>query len=158
MKGPYQYDPSLPLIPHHHPVDWLSTEQWELPKPEAKGRAIRELRIVENQVEIERKIYFAPPVGIGPVTPPVNIIPRSKAFQGRIQSVLERKKQVILYGPPGTGKTYWARNAALDLAAYAMFGDAFFGLAGWAEKANPGRRQLHRRAGTNVHLPSGLWL
>jgi hypothetical protein len=31
----------------------------------------------------------------------------------------------ILFGPPGTGKTYWARRAALDLAAIGAFGRRF---------------------------------
>jgi len=43
----------------------------------------------------------------------------------RIQSVLERKGQVILYGPPGTGKTYWATRAANDLAAISTFNRRF---------------------------------
>jgi len=38
-----------------------------------------------------------------------------------VQSILDRKRQVILYGPPGTGKTYWARRAALEMAARAVF-------------------------------------
>ena len=84
VKGPYQYDPILPRIPHHHPVEWLSIEQWELPKPEAQGRAIREIRIPENWVEIERRIFSAPPVVIEPVGPKVNIIPQLKGIQGRI--------------------------------------------------------------------------
>src|SRR5690606_37475912 len=49
---------------------------------------------------------------------------RFKGMIGRIQTVLERKKQVILYGPPGTGKTYWARLAANNLAAAVMYGRA----------------------------------
>ncbi len=43
-------------------------------------------------------------------------------MSGRIQAVLERKKQVVLYGPPGTGKTYWAELTARQLAAHHNFG------------------------------------
>lgn len=43
-------------------------------------------------------------------------------LRGKIQQVLERRKQVILYGPPGTGKTYWAREAARELAARHNYG------------------------------------
>ncbi|MDF0592986.1 AAA family ATPase [Methanotrichaceae archaeon M04Ac] len=39
-----------------------------------------------------------------------------------IQSVLERKGQVILYGPPGTGKTYWAERAAREMASLDRYG------------------------------------
>jgi 5-methylcytosine-specific restriction enzyme B len=51
--------------------------------------------------------------------------PRLSGITGRIQSVLERKRQVIIYGPPGTGKTYWAEKAAQDLASYSRFHKAF---------------------------------
>ena len=46
-------------------------------------------------------------------------------ISGRIQSILERKGQVILYGPPGTGKTYWAEKAAFDLVAHGHFHKAY---------------------------------
>ena len=52
-------------------------------------------------------------------------MPPLPGIPGRVQAVLDRKRQVILYGPPGTGKTYWARLAALDLAAFAAFGTPF---------------------------------
>jgi 5-methylcytosine-specific restriction protein B len=52
-----------------------------------------------------------------------------KDVAGRIQSVLDRKSQVILYGPPGTGKTYWAEKTASDLAAWRTFGKSFDALA-----------------------------
>jgi 5-methylcytosine-specific restriction enzyme B len=42
---------------------------------------------------------------------------------------LERKKQVILYGPPGTGKTFWAEEAARQLAAHHNFGASYDQLA-----------------------------
>ena len=38
-----------------------------------------------------------------------------------MQSILDRKGQVILYGPPGTGKTYWAQRAAEAMLAYHFF-------------------------------------
>jgi len=47
----------------------------------------------------------------------------------RIQSILERKGQVILYGPPGTGKTYWAEKAASELAAQSNFNMGFYQLS-----------------------------
>jgi len=42
-----------------------------------------------------------------------------------IQSVLERKGQVILYGPPGTGKTYWAERAAREMVSLDRYGKSF---------------------------------
>jgi 5-methylcytosine-specific restriction protein B len=44
-----------------------------------------------------------------------------EGLPGRIQSILERKRQVILYGPPGTGKTYWAIRSAIEIASLARF-------------------------------------
>jgi len=32
-----------------------------------------------------------------------------------IESLLKKKKQVILYGPPGTGKTYKTKSISVDL-------------------------------------------
>jgi 5-methylcytosine-specific restriction protein B len=50
---------------------------------------------------------------------------RLEGVPGRVQAILDRKGQAILYGPPGTGKSYWARKAALDLAALRAFGHVF---------------------------------
>jgi hypothetical protein len=47
----------------------------------------------------------------------------------RIQSILERKGQVILYGPPGTGKTYWAEKASCAIAARTNFYKDYDGLS-----------------------------
>lgn len=54
-----------------------------------------------------------------------NKVPRLDGIPGRIQSVLDRKLQIILYGPPGTGKTYWAMRTANDLAAYTVYGKPY---------------------------------
>ncbi len=56
-------------------------------------------------------------------------LPHLQAIPARIQAILERKGQVLLYGPPGTGKTYWAEQAARQLAARSRFGVAFEQLA-----------------------------
>jgi 5-methylcytosine-specific restriction protein B len=127
VKGPYVYDLSTPEIPHHRAVEWLSTAQWNLPDPEAHGRSVKELRLPRNLVEIERRLLNVPPAPPGPSG--LKASPQLAGIPGRIQSIMERKKQVILYGPPGTGKTYWARIAALELAAGAMFGLPFSGLS-----------------------------
>ncbi|MBE0411715.1 MAG: AAA family ATPase, partial [Anaerolineales bacterium] len=99
ITSPYQYDTSIPQIPHHHPVEWLSIGQWGLPAEEAKGRAIKELRLPENLVEIEKHLLNPQP--LPPIAPVIPLIPKLTGTPGRIQSVLDRKKQAILYGPPG---------------------------------------------------------
>ena len=42
-------------------------------------------------------------------------LPPLDAVAADVESMLERKGQVILYGPPGTGKTYHAERVALEL-------------------------------------------
>lgn len=125
VSGGYVYAPEPPEIPHRHSVEWLDEGRWELPVREAVARAVRELKHPANLVEVERRI-----LGIDrPIRPPIapipTTVPHLSGIPGRVQTTLERKKQVILYGPPGTGKTYWARIAALDLAAYSCFGQPF---------------------------------
>jgi 5-methylcytosine-specific restriction protein B len=136
VTGGYQYV-AHPRVPHRHPVEWLDDTTWTLPESEATNSNTREIRIHANQVEVERCL-LAPHMPLVPKRVEVerekagtesiaetHIVPALPGVPGRIQAVLDRKRQVILYGPPGTGKTYWARVAALDLAAFAGFGAPF---------------------------------
>lgn len=129
VTGPYQYDPSTPVIPHHHPVEWLSVTSWKPPQLEAQGRSIKRLQNLQNIREIESQLQAAAPVLPDKLTP-LHVTPQLQGIAGKIQGVLDRKKQVILYGPPGTGKTYWARCTAQDLAAYGTSGIEFAKLSG----------------------------
>ncbi|MBU6151731.1 MAG: AAA family ATPase, partial [Chloroflexi bacterium] len=49
-------------------------------------------------------------------------LPPLDAVAADVESMLERKGQVILYGPPGTGKTYHADRVALELVARRNYG------------------------------------
>lgn len=116
VLGPYFYVPDDPA-PHRHAVEWLSIESWTMPESEGLQTSVRELyKYGINLIETERRIIERPgkPLNGGVQT--------SSGIPEQIQSVLERKKQVILYGPPGTGKTYWARLAAQELAARSRYG------------------------------------
>lgn len=136
IAGGYYYDPTSDS-PHRRQVKWLAaSDTWELPQEEAEARTVRPLRLPQNLVEIERH-----KLGAGPIAPPepkppkppstslesskVFVAPRLEGTIGRIQAILERKGQVIVYGPPGTGKTYWALQAARELAAHHRFGMPF---------------------------------
>lgn len=124
----YCYDPTTPASPHHRQVEWLWQGEAQLPLPEAMGSAVRELLKPENLVFLERLVLEGTPIpngDNGKVHNGTGKPPRFTGMMGRIQAVLERKKQVILYRPPGTGKTYWARLAAHNLAAAAAYGRAF---------------------------------
>lgn len=125
VTGPYYFEPSSPLA-HRRPVEWLSVAQWETPVDEFSrtNPTVRQVKQFPNLVEVERHLLGAE--GIEPPHPPKTPHPvRLTGTEGRIQTILERKGQVILYGPPGTGKTYWAERAARELAAYSVFGRPF---------------------------------
>jgi 5-methylcytosine-specific restriction enzyme B len=119
--GPYSYEPTTEFR-HRRPVEWLSLDPWTLPEPNRPKSVVSRLpKSAVNILEIERRL-----LNRSPESP--NVPGPSQRFTGtagRIQSILERKSQVILYGPPGTGKTYWAERAACDLAAFAAFGKAY---------------------------------
>lgn len=130
VSGDYFFEPTSD-VPHRLPVEWLSLEEWPILTPEGLRTTVFQIRKhIENQLEIERRILEAPPLEAVPPTKRVEVQPtprpvRLDGIPGRIQAVLERKRQVILYGPPGTGKTFWAEKTARDLAAYAEFGQMF---------------------------------
>jgi 5-methylcytosine-specific restriction protein B len=134
VTEPYQYDPSYnPDFLHLHPVEWLSLEEWQQPdqQPDSEGKltTVYKMKRDANLVEAEKRIYGREPIIITktPVHPAESTtlqsstLPRLTGIPARIQAILERKGQVILYGPPGTGKTYWAENAARELAARSNF-------------------------------------
>jgi 5-methylcytosine-specific restriction protein B len=124
--GPYRYV-SAHDFPHQLPVEWLSLDSWQQPdqQPDIEGKltTVHHMTRARNLLEAERRIFhIPPPPPTGPISAPP---PRLQPIPMRIQAVLERKGQVILYGPPGTGKTYWAEQAARQLAARSRFGVAF---------------------------------
>ena len=126
IAGEYKFEPEFEF-PHQRPVEWLSFDEWKMPNPEGLRSTVREVRKhAENIVEAEKRIQSGDPVE-KPERQDATIKRhvRLKGILGRIQSVLDRKAQVILYGPPGTGKTYWAEHAANELAAIASFGRRF---------------------------------
>jgi len=121
----YRFDSTINRdAPHQRKVDWKWTGSFPLPATEGLLRAVWRLRKIDNLLEVERRLS-----GVPPDPKPWKRLNRTgmslNGTPGRIQSILERKGQVILYGPPGTGKTYWARRAGLDLASLSAFGQRF---------------------------------
>lgn len=108
----YRYEPATAETPHRRQVDWLWAGRQPMAALDAKGRLVGEIKSMLSQVTIEQWLQAPPPpkLAVTPAphapTPTIAIAPlRLQGVGGRIQSVLERKRQVILYGPPGTGKT-----------------------------------------------------
>lgn len=132
----YQFSPESEFA-HQRSVEWLDVSDWQMPESrEGLQSTFRKLgRYNTNLLAIEQRIQNSanrPEVVMEKATakPPA----RLSGIQGRIQSVLDRKGQVILYGPPGTGKTFWAEKTAFELAAMSSFGKRFEAL-GESEKA-----------------------
>jgi len=127
VVGGYEFQPEFEF-PHQRQVEWLTFDEWQMPESnEGLRSTVRELRnYSENLLAIERRIQS--PIVRKPDQKDSLQTKRSArltGIQGRIQSILDRKGQVVLYGPPGTGKTYWAERTANDLAALSAFGKLF---------------------------------
>ena len=121
----YSFEPGSDA-PHRRLVEWLSLDSWKIEGKEGLRTTVYELKKTENLVLVEQQLVGKPP----PIIPipdggQIALIPRLSGIPGQIQSVLDRKNQVILYGPPGTGKTHWAEAAALTLASYSQYGIPF---------------------------------
>ncbi|MEQ8852804.1 DUF4357 domain-containing protein [Gimesia sp.] len=131
VVGEYEFEAEFDF-PHQRKVEWLSVDEWQMPESsEGLRSTVRELRkFNDNLLQIELIIYQAKLRSRSGVeeAPPKKTI-RLSGIPGRIQSVLDRKGQIILYGPPGTGKTYWAEKTANDLAAISSFGKLFESLS-----------------------------
>ena len=128
VSGAYEYHPGSDF-PHRKPVEWLSLDEWDMPV--WKGlvpstiRKIKHEKYKDTLSEVERRLLESKPL---PFSPTIKL-QKLTGIPAHIQTILERKKQVILYGPPGTGKTYWAMNTARELAARLNFNMNFDDLA-----------------------------
>ncbi|HEY5004599.1 MAG TPA: AAA family ATPase [Ktedonobacteraceae bacterium] len=120
VTGEYRYN-SADDYPHQRPVEWLSLDEWKqvdtIPAIEGQLTTVYKMKKPLNLIEAEKHVIDAE------ITK--TALPILTGIMSRIQTVLERKGQVILYGPPGTGKTYWAERAANELAARSCFNRTF---------------------------------
>jgi 5-methylcytosine-specific restriction protein B len=123
VAGGYQYVAESPLA-HQRPVDWLDLGTWECPELKQWARALSWYSNPADRLVVEQRLIRAELIE---VTPPETRRVSPKRLLGReghIQSVLDRKGQVILYGPPGTGKTYWAQRGAEAILGQQLYGKA----------------------------------
>ena len=143
VAGGYEFKKGFDF-PHQRRVDWLNTDPWQLPQPtEGLQSTVRELgKSSENLLAIEKRIYSQSESSQKGKTSNVSLRPvRLTGIAGRIQSVLDRKSQVVLYGPPGTGKTFWAERTANDLASLSAFGKLFEQLTEAEKKTVVGKNE-----------------
>jgi len=120
----YEYRDGL-AFPHCMNVQWHRSTGEKLPNPDEGLRtAVNLYKDIDNLIAIEKLIRSSdiiPAVENQPQKPLESL----NGMIGKIEGILNRKKQVILYGPPGTGKTYWAEKACLDLASRKAFEKTF---------------------------------
>lgn len=128
-------------VPHQRQVEWLRCDEWQMPESsEGLQSTVRELgKFKDNLLAIEQRIQ-SPDISKS-CDDERKLLTRLSGISRRIQSVLDRKGQVILYGPPGTGKTYWAEKTANDLAAISAFGKLYESLNESDRKAVVGEGQ-----------------
>ena len=148
-------------FPHQRQVEWLSFDEWKMPESsEGLQSTVRELGKFNENIAGYRTDGFSR-LATGDNRrrrlARSNETIRLSGIPGRIQSVLDRKGQVILYGPPGTGKTYWAEKTANDLAAISAFGKLFESLSE-TEKKVSSWRWTEIGVGATLLFPSGLRL
>lgn len=127
LSGGYSFTQTGDVAAHRRSVDWISRRPWTLPIREGAKQALTKLVNSGNIIEVERQLLLdevtpqpAPPAS-PLVAPERKRLPQLSGVIGRIQQVLERKRQIILFGPPGTGKTYWAERAVNELTARSWF-------------------------------------
>ncbi len=134
----YHFEPSLAAMPHRVSVRWQHLGEWSMDTKEGLMKTCSFLSKPASIVQVERTLLAAGTPGkqgTGPapekVSAPAKPDPnfRLDGLAGRIQTLLERKGQVILYGPPGTGKTWHAEQVARELAARTSFGVDFASLS-----------------------------
>lgn len=128
ISGEYEFI-SDKVYSHCIGVEWLKIfeESILLPKPsEGKLTTFSQYKTIENIMEI-KKLINEPTIEDKISVPSQPVVPLSNLPSpiADIESVLKRKKQLILYGAPGTGKTYYAEKACNELASRNLFKKSF---------------------------------
>ena len=120
----YGYRDDL-IFPQSIKVQWFEGGIEKLPKQgEGSGANVNQFRDFDNLIAIEKMLNNS----VELTTDNAKIIEEkiiNTGIIGKIEGILDRKKNVILYGPPGTGKTYWAEKACLELASKKSFKKTF---------------------------------
>jgi GTPase subunit of restriction endonuclease len=122
--GEYEYKGEF-LFPHCLNVKWIVGASEKLPKPaEGLMTAVNQYKDVNNLIKIEKNLGSSVAISMQDKEP-LKQLDNLSGMIANIDSMLKRKKQIIIYGPPGTGKTYWAEKACLELASRRTFKKQF---------------------------------
>jgi 5-methylcytosine-specific restriction enzyme B len=98
VSGSYRYDPAPdPRAPHHRPVDWLDTAEWQLPMSEGLRTTVVQIRKnPRNLVAVEERLLLpASPAPVEAKSPRTGSMEPLTGIPGRIEEILERKGQAI---------------------------------------------------------------
>lgn len=125
VTGDYEYREAA-YFPHTRAVRWFDVEEWKLPVNEKPRQTVAELADIDNLLAVEQRRDAPAASRRAPTSsaPPPPLPP----FVQQLAELLEHKPQIILHGPPGTGKSYWAEQAARELAARDWSGRRFAAL------------------------------
>lgn len=119
VTGGYEYYDGLEF-PHIREVEWVFVEKTQLPEAkEGLRTTVNPYKNIDNLFKIRELLSKGSAkqknnVSSKPTEKPLQPL---EGIMKKIDSILERKRQIILYGPPGTGKTYYAEKAAQEFAA-----------------------------------------
>jgi len=120
ILGSYEYREGLDF-PHILKTDWINIKEASLTNSsEGVDTVFYMYKDAENIIKIRALMD-------GGVIPPQKLL-KLTGIATEIDSVLSRKKQVILYGPPGTGKTYHAEKVCCELASRNLLNKSFLSL------------------------------
>ena len=147
ITGDYDYREEMEF-PHVRSVEWFYVGETELPDArEGLRTTVCPYKNDENILKIRELFSNGSP--IKPILPQTvkkkTLLPLDGVMR-KIETILERKKQIIIYGPPGTGKTYYAEKTAQELVARNVFKKS------WVTLTQPEKDLIYGNGRTNGYL------
>lgn len=125
LKGEYEFI-SEEAFQHRVPIVWHKVKDTF----EISGKVpklINRIYPIKDQVNVELAVEKGDTVS-STILPNRKEIKPLKGIMREINSLLMKKKQIILSGAPGTGKSYWALNTVYELVARQNYQNSFVNL------------------------------
>lgn len=125
LQGEYEYV-SDEAFQHRVPIVWYKVKN----SFEISGKVpklINRIYTVKDQVNVEMAVEKGTIIPASKISSKKEIKPL-KGIMREINSLLMKKKQIILTGAPGTGKSYWALNTVCELVARQKYQTSFVNL------------------------------